>query len=130
MQSGFIKTLSRPGGNLTGLYFDFPEFSGKLRQLPSEAVPGIGRLAVLWDPTSGPTPIETLKVAVAQRNLQTTVLNVERPDDIDGAVRAAVQAGAQAAIALSSPAPAELPVKRPSRFRLVINTGAAKAMGL
>jgi putative ABC transport system substrate-binding protein len=188
VQSGFIKTLSRPGGNLTGLYFDFPEFSGKLLQLLSEAVPGVIRLAVLWDPTSGPTPIETLKAAAAQRQLQVTVLNVEKPDAIDSAIAAAVQAGAQAAIALSSPvfgtepkrlanaavqarlplisqfpeyaeagglmaygisivdlfrqggevvgkvlagtAPAELPVERPSRFRLVVNATTAKAMGL
>ena len=188
VQSGFIKTLSRPGGNLTGLYFDFPEFSGKLLQLLSETVPGVGRLAVLWDPTSGPTPLETLKAAAAQRGVQITVLNVEKPDDIDRAVAAAVQAGAQAAIALSAPvfgtepkrlasaavqaklplitqfpeyaqagglmaygisivdlfrqggeivgkvlagtSAAELPVERPSRFRLVVNTTTAKAMGL
>lgn len=188
VESGFIKSLSRPGGNLTGLYFDFPEFTGKLLQLLGEVVPGLERLAVLWDPASGPVPLETLKAAAAGRGVALTVVDVDKPDDIDRAVKAAVGARAQAAIALSSPvfgtepkrlanavlqarlplisqfpeyaefgglmaygisivdlfrqggevvgkvlagtSPAELPVERPSRFRLVINAGAAKAMGL
>jgi len=188
VQSGFIKSLSRPGGNLTGLYFDFPEFSGKLLQLLSEAVPGLARLAALWDPTAGSVPLDTLKAAAAERGLPVTVVKVEKPDDIDPAVAAAAAGGAQAAIALSSPvfgteprrlagsalqhrlplitqfpeyaeagglmaygisivdlfrqggevvgkalagtAPADLPVERPSRVRLVVNAATARAMGL
>lgn len=188
VRSGFIESLARPGGNLTGLYFDFPEFSGKLLQLLGETVPGLAKLAVLWDPTSGATPLGSLTVAASKRSIDIDVLNVEKPDDIDTAVKAAVRGGAQAAIALSSPVfgtepkrlagaavnaklplisqfpeyaqaggllaygvsivdlfrqsgevvgkvltgtrPADLPVERPSRFRLVANVGAAKAMGL
>ncbi len=188
VQSGFIQSLSRPGGNLTGLYFDFPEFSGKLLQLLGEAVPKLRRLAVLWDPGSGTVPLESLKAAAAERGVTVTVTPVAKPDDIERAVKLAIEVQEDAAIALSSPvfgtepkrlativrtvglplisqfpeyaqagglmaygisivdlfrqggevvgkvlagaSPAELPVERPSRFRLVVNAGTARAMGL
>jgi putative ABC transport system substrate-binding protein len=103
VESGFIKSLSRPGGNLTGLFFDFPEFSGKLLELLAEAVPGIERLGVLWDPTSGTAPLETLSALADARALQATTFRVAKPDDIEAAVGAARQWGMEAAIALSSP---------------------------
>jgi putative tryptophan/tyrosine transport system substrate-binding protein len=188
VQSGFIKSLSRPGGNLTGLFFDFPEFSGKLLQLLGETVPRLERIGVLWDPTSGVAPLETLSALAEARGLHATTFRVGKPDDIEAAVGAARQWGMEAAIALSSPVvgteptrlaraalhyrlpiissfpeygeagglmaygvsvadlfrqageivgkllagapPADLPVERPSRFRLVVNLTTARTLGL
>jgi putative ABC transport system substrate-binding protein len=53
VRAGFAESLSHPAGNVTGLFFDFPEFSGKLLALLQEARPGLSRVAALWDPTSG-----------------------------------------------------------------------------
>jgi putative ABC transport system substrate-binding protein len=47
----FVASLSRPGGNITGLTIQTPELAGKRLELLKEAVPKLTRLAVLWDPT-------------------------------------------------------------------------------
>jgi putative tryptophan/tyrosine transport system substrate-binding protein len=50
---GFVASLARPGGNLTGTSFDAgPEIPGKQLQLIVETVPKASRVAVLWTPTS------------------------------------------------------------------------------
>src|SRR2546426_12280776 len=40
VERGFVATLSRPGGNLTGLFLDMPELTGKWLELLKEAAPG------------------------------------------------------------------------------------------
>jgi putative ABC transport system substrate-binding protein len=49
VEAGGVKTLARPGGNLTGFFLDIPELSGKQMQLLTEAVPRLQRVAVLWN---------------------------------------------------------------------------------
>jgi putative ABC transport system substrate-binding protein len=50
---GFVQSLPRPGGNVTGVAFDAgPEITAKQVQLLTEVVPTASRLAVLWNPTS------------------------------------------------------------------------------
>jgi putative ABC transport system substrate-binding protein len=46
---GFLRSLSRPGGNLTGIWMDFPDIAGKQLQMLKEAVPAARRMAVVWD---------------------------------------------------------------------------------
>ena len=48
---GFVTSLARPGGNITGLTIQTPELAGKRLQLLIEAVPHLRRVAILWDPT-------------------------------------------------------------------------------
>ena len=48
---GFIASLARPGGNITGLTIQAPEIAGKRLQLLKEAVPHLSRVVVLWDST-------------------------------------------------------------------------------
>ena len=48
--SGFVASLARPGGNITGLTIQSPDVAGKALQLFTEAVPGLARVPVLWDP--------------------------------------------------------------------------------
>jgi putative tryptophan/tyrosine transport system substrate-binding protein len=50
---GFVQSLPRPGGNITGIAFDAtPDITAKQAQLLIELVPTVSRLAVLWNPTS------------------------------------------------------------------------------
>src|SRR5262249_36605885 len=48
--TGFVASLSRPGANVTGLSSISPELSAKRLGLLKEAVPGLSRVAILWDP--------------------------------------------------------------------------------
>jgi putative tryptophan/tyrosine transport system substrate-binding protein len=48
--SGLVASLARPGGNVTGLSFLAPDLIGKRLELLKQAVPKIGRIAVLWHP--------------------------------------------------------------------------------
>lgn len=50
--SGFVDSLARPGGNVTGLTLLGLELSGKRLELLKETVPGISRVAVLWNPAN------------------------------------------------------------------------------
>jgi putative ABC transport system substrate-binding protein len=47
---GLVTSLARPGGNVTGLSFLAPELVGKCLELLTQAVPGVSRVAVLWQP--------------------------------------------------------------------------------
>src|SRR5262245_58695349 len=53
--SGLVKSLNRPGGNVTGVFFDFPEFSKKWLELMKETLPRLSRIGVLWDTATGLT---------------------------------------------------------------------------
>jgi putative ABC transport system substrate-binding protein len=46
--SGFITSYARPGGNLTGVFLDFPDFSKKWLEALKEAVPKISSVAIFW----------------------------------------------------------------------------------
>ena len=52
LESGFVASLARPGGNVTGLSLMHPELSGKRLQLLKEVVPKVSRVAVLGDPSN------------------------------------------------------------------------------
>jgi putative tryptophan/tyrosine transport system substrate-binding protein len=54
---GFVASLARPGGNITGLSLMGTELSGKRLQLLQEAVPTLSHIAVLWNPA---VPVSTL----------------------------------------------------------------------
>jgi ABC-type uncharacterized transport system substrate-binding protein len=48
--SGIVTSLARPGGNVTGLSIVSPELVGKWLELLKQAVPGVSRVAALWQP--------------------------------------------------------------------------------
>jgi putative tryptophan/tyrosine transport system substrate-binding protein len=103
VKSAFIASISRPGGNLTGLFFDFPEFSGKWLEILSEILPGLRRVGLLWDPATGPVQLDSVTAAVAGRGLTVEVFKVDAPSLLDQTVAAASAAKVDALIMLSSP---------------------------
>jgi putative ABC transport system substrate-binding protein len=188
VQSGLVASVARPGGNITGMTQIYDELSGKLVELLKEAVPGMSRVAVIWNPDhADPEFRETLRAAKAL-GVQVQSLEVRKPADFESAFTAAITARAEGLIIVSSrlllqqraqivefgsknkiimvgnwgdwtkdgllltygpnaaemvrgiavyldkilkgARPADLPMERPTRFELVVNLKAAKALGL
>jgi putative tryptophan/tyrosine transport system substrate-binding protein len=53
--SGIAASLAHPGGNITGLFMDFPDFTAKWLQLLLDS--SLSRVAILWDPVTGPVQL-------------------------------------------------------------------------
>jgi putative ABC transport system substrate-binding protein len=103
VQAGFARSLRQPGGNITGLFLDHPSLAGKWLELIREAVPGIRRIAVLVDTTTGPWQLASIKRAAEKLRIELQVLEVRNPGDLDQALGAAVKGGSLAIVTLSSP---------------------------
>ena len=103
LSTGFIAANRRPGGNVTGVYLDFPDFSKKWLQALKETVPQISTVGVLWDPTTGRHQRQAVEAAAAELSLKVTVSEVRLRDDIERALQSAVSQGASGLVALSSP---------------------------
>ena len=63
MAGGLIESFSRPGGQVTGVFFDFPEFSKKWLELLKEAMPQLSTVAVLCDPATGRMQMKGVEIA-------------------------------------------------------------------
>src|SRR4029077_5375451 len=50
VEAGLVASIARPGGNITGMFLDLSELSGKHLQILKEIIPGTSRVAVLGDP--------------------------------------------------------------------------------
>jgi putative ABC transport system substrate-binding protein len=101
--AGLISSLSRPGGNTTGLTILSPELSAKRLEVLREIVPGVSRVAVLWDPTTGKSQVQLTQDAARALDLKLHILEVRRPDDLSEAFQVARREGAEALNVFSSP---------------------------
>ncbi len=102
VETGFVASLARPGGNITGLTLISSELSGKRLELLKTVVPGVSRIAVLSNPTSVAVPIQMRETEVAARALgvQLQSLEVRGADDFERVFRAAMKERAGALITL------------------------------
>jgi putative tryptophan/tyrosine transport system substrate-binding protein len=119
--SGLIGSLSRPGGNTTGISIIAAELSAKRLELLSTIVPGLSRVAGLWDPTTGPSQVAMSENAARTMKLKLQILEVKHRDDLDAAFRAARDSQAQAVNVFSSPFLASLYreiIDRAAEYRL------------
>jgi putative ABC transport system substrate-binding protein len=189
--SGFVESLARPGGNLTGFISFDPPIAGKQLELLKEIAPSVHRVAFVFNPVTAPYMVHWLQVAQASAaSLGTEIVeaHVHNIAEIESAIstqarqpssglfvghdittvvnrelivalaaqyrmpavypyRFFVTSGGLASYGsditdhyrlavgyidhiLKGEKPADLPVQAPSRFELVINLKAAKALGL
>ena len=103
--SGFVASLARPGGNVTGLSTLAPELSGKQLELLKEIIPKLARVAVLGTSTvpgnaQSLKETETAAVALAIQVQHVDVISLK---DVESAFRAARKEHADAVLALASP---------------------------
>ncbi len=187
---GFVTSLARPGGNVTGMAFLLPEISTKRLELLREIMPKLSRVAVLWNASNPYRALDLRVLQAGARAVGVTLLSLEVRglDDLERAFEAASRERADGLLTLEDPftvahrtrivdlalkhrlpaiyaeqvfiqtgglmsygpvllenfrrgaaivdkilkgaKPADLPVEQPTRFELVINLKAAKALGL
>jgi len=106
--TGLVTSLARPGGNLTGLSMLAPELIGKWLDLLRQAVPGVSRVAFLWQPGAAGerTDKDYLKeadVAARALGMRLQVVEARGPADIDRAFSDMIRARAGALAVLSTP---------------------------
>ena len=186
--SGYVASLARPGGNLTGVFLDAPTLCSKWLQYIDDVVPNVTKVGVLWDVTTGTYQLDAARVATNSTSLNLIVMQFRNVSELEPALNrglsdnlgAIVQlgsplirqgapriaeilssrripaisqfrtypdggglmsygpdlahlyrrVGSQVARVLRGTRPAELPIERPTKFELVINVKAAKALGV
>jgi putative tryptophan/tyrosine transport system substrate-binding protein len=98
--TGFVASLARPGGNITGNSGMSPELSGKRLELLREVVPGLSRVAILWNPEIRGAVLDYRETESVARSLHLQVQSIEvsRTDELDRALSTATTGRAQALI--------------------------------
>ena len=89
--SGFTASLARPGGNVTGFFLDLPELNGKRPELLKQAIPGLSRVALLWDPSMDPVPLRASEAAARSLGLRLQIVEARGPSDFERAFRLAAK---------------------------------------
>jgi putative ABC transport system substrate-binding protein len=102
---GLVDSLSRPGGNVTGLSNVGPELSGKKLELLKEIAPKASRVAVLFNPASEvePLAVRELSAAAAAVGVEIQSVEVRSPDDFSAAFAALSPSRVHALLALGNP---------------------------
>jgi len=101
--SGFVESLARPGGNITGLSADAsPELWAKYLALLGEVVPKLTRVGVLGQVASH-FGFEDLKTAAQRRGIAVEVADIRSPDEFNGVFAAMLQKRVDAAVVIVGP---------------------------
>jgi putative tryptophan/tyrosine transport system substrate-binding protein len=103
LAKGYVKSLARPGGNMTGMFLDLPELSGKQVGLLKEIVPRLSRIAIFGIPGLNAAQFAATETAARALALEAEVMEVQVADDFESALETARTKHVEAGILLSSP---------------------------
>jgi len=104
--TGLVEGLSRPGGNITGVTLIHPETSGKRLELLKEMIPGLARVAVLYNssnPVAEPE-LRSTQDAARMLKLELESIGLKDPSTVEGAVTSIARGRVEALIVLSDAA--------------------------
>jgi putative tryptophan/tyrosine transport system substrate-binding protein len=100
---GLAASLSRPGGNVTGLTLQTYELPGKRLELLKEALPSLARVAVFHHlAPAAPAELDGFESAARSLGIRIQRVQVGAPEEFDGAFRDAVRASADAVLMIQS----------------------------
>ena len=103
MALGYVAGLGRPGGNITGVFLQQIELTSRRLELLKETLPGVTRVAVVWD-TFSAHQLREAEAAARVLGVQVQALELrEPPDNVESAFSAAEQGRAEALVVLASP---------------------------
>jgi ABC-type uncharacterized transport system substrate-binding protein len=103
--NGYVASLARPGGNVTGLSTLAPELSGKQLEVLKETIPRLARVAVLGSSnrSGNAQSIKETENAAESLRVRLQYLDILSPKDIEAAFRAARKENADAVLVLTGP---------------------------
>src|SRR5262245_60545783 len=104
---GLVKSLNRPGANVTGILFNQNVLAGKRVELLREIAPNVSRIALLMNPTNPNVDIERMDAEAGAKKLGlgTVALNARNAGEIDGAFEQLLASKADAIITATDPIP-------------------------
>jgi putative ABC transport system substrate-binding protein len=103
VDAGFVASLSRPGGNITGLASQYEEIVAKQVQLLAEAVPTLSRMVLLRHTSASPATERAAAATADRLGLKAHVVEVGKVSEFERAFRTAREDRAQAVLVLPSP---------------------------
>ena len=83
VSAGLVKSLSHPGGNVTGLTFVPEDTVGKRLELLKEAVPGVSRIGVLYNPDANPEQVAALREVAAKQATALSIIEFKGSADLE-----------------------------------------------
>jgi putative ABC transport system substrate-binding protein len=103
VEQGFVASLARPGGNITGVSWLNTELSGKRLELLKEAFPKISRIAVLREAVGGAASLRATQAAARALGVRLHIMEVREPGEFSSAFSAMTQERVGAVIVLQGP---------------------------
>jgi putative ABC transport system substrate-binding protein len=101
--SGFVSSLSRPAGNLTGIFLNFPEFTAKRLEILKETLPAVSRVATLWDSSMDRAPLSGMESVAQRLNLHVSIIELRDDSDLEPAFKRAIAQRAGVVMVMPSP---------------------------
>ena len=88
--TGLVANLASPGGNITGASFFFQEIAAKRLELLKEAVPGVSRVLLIWNPANAVQEpvVKAIEATAKTLGIGVQHVKVQAPADVDGALSA------------------------------------------
>jgi len=101
--TGFVHSLARPGGNVSGVWMDLPELTGKQLQYLRETVPKLSRIGVIWDERVGKAPYAEAETVARALNISLHPVPLHSSGEADDVMKRLLVERPQAILLITAP---------------------------